>query len=505
MRRRIFLGTIDARLIALDAATGQPCADFGAAAGRSDGGHRVRDERRRLSGDLAARDHQRSGRRRLVDRRQPGRTERGVVRAFDARTGALRWSWEPVPTRRADPARATWDGESWRAHRRGERLVGDLGRRRSAVSCSCRRQPEPRFLRRRAPGANATRIRWSRCAVDRARSSGTSRSCITTSGTTTSPRSPRSSRSAQGPPVRRRRAGTKMGTSSCSIATPASRSSPSRSARAEERRGRREGSPTQPFPTAPRAGAAETHAGDAWGTDARTTRACREQITRLALRRHLHAAEPRGHDHLSRQRRRHELGRRVARPGARAAGRKHQPACDRGHADPARRVPAGARPAAEERVKASSARSAARRSRCAASRSSPSGVPCNPPPWGTLAAVDLATGDDALGGAARHVAASSPRCRSADGARSTSAARHDGGGLIFIGAAVDTTSAPSMSRPARGLERRAAGGRAGDADDLSRRSGKQFVVIAAGGHSSGRSWATTSSRSRCRDATNLER
>ena len=28
-RRRIFLGTIDARLVALDAATGLPCADFG--------------------------------------------------------------------------------------------------------------------------------------------------------------------------------------------------------------------------------------------------------------------------------------------------------------------------------------------------------------------------------------------------------------------------------------------------------------------------------------------
>src|SRR5262249_58837795 len=28
-RRRIFIGTVDARLVALDAATGVPCADFG--------------------------------------------------------------------------------------------------------------------------------------------------------------------------------------------------------------------------------------------------------------------------------------------------------------------------------------------------------------------------------------------------------------------------------------------------------------------------------------------
>ena len=40
--------------------------------------------------------------------------ERGVVRAYDARSGALRWSWDPIPTRESDPARATWAGDSWR-------------------------------------------------------------------------------------------------------------------------------------------------------------------------------------------------------------------------------------------------------------------------------------------------------------------------------------------------------------------------------------------------------
>ena len=29
--------------------------------------------------------------------------ERGLVRAFDARTGALRWTWDPIPTQPADP------------------------------------------------------------------------------------------------------------------------------------------------------------------------------------------------------------------------------------------------------------------------------------------------------------------------------------------------------------------------------------------------------------------
>src|SRR5262245_64916420 len=38
--------------------------------------------------------------------------ERGVVRAYDARTGKLLWSWDPIPKSASDPARKTWDGES---------------------------------------------------------------------------------------------------------------------------------------------------------------------------------------------------------------------------------------------------------------------------------------------------------------------------------------------------------------------------------------------------------
>ena len=38
---------------------------------------------------------------------------RGTVRAFDVRTGALRWDWDPIPRRADDPAAVTW-GEGWR-------------------------------------------------------------------------------------------------------------------------------------------------------------------------------------------------------------------------------------------------------------------------------------------------------------------------------------------------------------------------------------------------------
>ncbi len=37
----------------------------------------------------------------------------GKVRAFDARSGGLRWTWDPVPRDAADPAAQTW-GEGWR-------------------------------------------------------------------------------------------------------------------------------------------------------------------------------------------------------------------------------------------------------------------------------------------------------------------------------------------------------------------------------------------------------
>src|SRR5215470_14102471 len=115
-RRRIFMGTIDARLITLDAATGIPCADFGRG-GQVDltAGIDVSDDRccyqvtsppAVVHGLVVVGSS--IGDNRAVE------LERGVVRAYDARNGALRWSWDPIPTRESDPARATWSGDSWR-------------------------------------------------------------------------------------------------------------------------------------------------------------------------------------------------------------------------------------------------------------------------------------------------------------------------------------------------------------------------------------------------------
>jgi quinoprotein glucose dehydrogenase len=112
-RRRIFAATIDARLIALDAATGEPVKGFGSK-GQVDLTTGVRLVDRSdyevtsppaVIGDLVVVGSS-MGDNRGVE------LERGVVRAYDARTGVLRWTWDPIPTDPSDPAHRTWKGES---------------------------------------------------------------------------------------------------------------------------------------------------------------------------------------------------------------------------------------------------------------------------------------------------------------------------------------------------------------------------------------------------------
>jgi quinoprotein glucose dehydrogenase len=106
-RTRIFAGTIDARLIALDARTGLPCADFGAA-GEVDlsKGVRLRERGEYLvtSPPTVVGDAVIVGS--AIGDNRGTSLELGVVRAFDARSGALRWSWDPVPRTATIPADA---------------------------------------------------------------------------------------------------------------------------------------------------------------------------------------------------------------------------------------------------------------------------------------------------------------------------------------------------------------------------------------------------------------
>ena len=98
-RRRIFTATNDARLIALDAATGAPCADFGDQ-GVVDlnpgvGDIRWRGEYQVTSPPAVVHDLVIVGS--AVADNVRVNPPSGVVRAWDARTGALRWSWDLAP------------------------------------------------------------------------------------------------------------------------------------------------------------------------------------------------------------------------------------------------------------------------------------------------------------------------------------------------------------------------------------------------------------------------
>jgi quinoprotein glucose dehydrogenase len=107
--RRIYVAPVDARLIALDARTGAPCADFGAHGtidlrrdvaniGDRKGEYSVTSPPAIINGLVVIGSTVADNRRAVA----PG----GVVRAYDARTGALRWSWNPVPAGETGAANA---------------------------------------------------------------------------------------------------------------------------------------------------------------------------------------------------------------------------------------------------------------------------------------------------------------------------------------------------------------------------------------------------------------
>jgi quinoprotein glucose dehydrogenase len=110
---RIFIGTLDARLIALDGATGKPCADFGEN-GEVDlaSGVRLRDpgDYQVTSAPAIVKDLVVTGS--SIGDNRAATVERGIVRAYDAHTGKLRWSWDPIPWAMKTSPR-TGAGNAW--------------------------------------------------------------------------------------------------------------------------------------------------------------------------------------------------------------------------------------------------------------------------------------------------------------------------------------------------------------------------------------------------------
>ena len=114
-QRRIYMATIDARLIAVDAQTGKLCPDFG-----ENGTVDLRKGLRMARGDYS--DYEETSPPAVIGNtlvvgsgiadNQWTDMPSGVVRAFDTVTGKLKWSWDPIPQNPAGVGADTWKNGS---------------------------------------------------------------------------------------------------------------------------------------------------------------------------------------------------------------------------------------------------------------------------------------------------------------------------------------------------------------------------------------------------------
>jgi quinoprotein glucose dehydrogenase len=491
-RRRIFVATIDARLIALDAGSGDPCRDFGRG-GQVDlkeGIHvidgaccyQVTSPPAIVNGLVVVGSS-------IGDNRSAD-MERGVVRAFDARTGALRWSWDPIPTRESDPARATWAGESWR--RTGAANVW------SVMSVDAARglvflptsSPSPDFYGGARRGAN----RYANSVVALRAATGevawdfqVVHHDLWDYDVPAQPVLVTVTRDGRAVPAVV--VATKMGhlfvlhRETGAPLFPVEERPVARSTVAGE-----EAWPTQPFPVRPRALAPSRLTMDeAWGIDDVERQACRARISGLRSEGLFTPPSIEG---------------TVVFPGfvggVNWGSVSHDPV--RGLAIvPTNRLPFVVRLIPRERFREQAAVGPGRGEFAVQAGTpygmyreallSPRGLPCNPPPWGALSAVDLQTGDVRwevpLG--------VSPELAAREAAREWGSVNLGGalvtaGGLVFIAAARDSALRAFDVETGRVLWSGTlpAGGQA---TPMTYRtpSGKQLVVIAAGGHSALRS------------------
>ena len=133
-RRRIFAATAQSQLIALDARDGRPCRDFGVN-GIVDlkvglrippfepQAYSVTSPPVTVNGVVITGSS-------IGDNSRPDPAS-GEVRGYDARTGRLRWTWDPIPQDPSDPAYPEWRGAL--AHKGGganawSTLVADVER-----------------------------------------------------------------------------------------------------------------------------------------------------------------------------------------------------------------------------------------------------------------------------------------------------------------------------------------------------------------------------------------
>ena len=202
---RIFFGTHEAYLLALDAETGEPVLDWGddgrvdlmAGIPRADRGGTTRRGRNLMgvaSPPVVARDVVvtpnviSDG---VIAKEAPP----GWIKGVDARTGDVRWVFRTVP-----------QGRRLRHRHVGQRVVALLGQHQRLAADERRRGAGLRVpadgharpattTAATGPATTCSRRAWWRSTSRRASACGTSRPCTTASGTTTSPPPPASSTS----------------------------------------------------------------------------------------------------------------------------------------------------------------------------------------------------------------------------------------------------------------------------------------------------------------------
>ena len=114
---RIYAPTLDGRLLSLDAATGKPCADFG----EQGAVNLLNDVRSQFKEGDEWREYLVTSPPAILDGKvivgssigdnRAVLEEFGSVRAFDARSGKLVWSWDPIPRDPSNPVFKEWSAE----------------------------------------------------------------------------------------------------------------------------------------------------------------------------------------------------------------------------------------------------------------------------------------------------------------------------------------------------------------------------------------------------------